>query len=845
MIQHLCTDWLLRQEPLVMGAEAHAAVIHKQEGWLHVSALPCDIHQPLLEQELLDDPSVGDNCFKCEWIEKRSWWFLKTFTVDEEVLASPVVDLIAEGLDAEADIFLNNTPLGHHHSQTYPFKASVSHLLHSGENRLLIRVTSGLEYYCENDTSSMQPHIAGARASKRGDDRRVMVRKPAYTYGWDWNPRIATCGITGDVRLEAGRGVAIHDACFSTLSIDQYNANIRISVEVETLHPTNTYDLSVKTAIWFDGKLVVQCAKTLFATAGVNYVDLDMTIENAALWWPNGMGGQPLYSVTVEAGVQDGADSRTFSVGIRTVELDTARIDEANRYFRFMVNGKPMFAKGGNWETPDSLYARITDEKYDKLVKEAQQAHFNMFRFNGVGAYERDAFYDACDRYGILVWNDFTFSCSVFPDNLAWFMQECEREIEHVIRRLRNHPSIALWCGSNECQWLMQRWEFWKEDQYPAPYQGGVSIYNRVMPKLVRSLSPQIPYWNSSPFGGDDLNCNEYGDRHHWHDAFMNADMNRRITPEIYDELDCKFCSEFGCIGPTKLSTIQKYYGSENITVGSKIWELHTNTFEKKTIKAAIERHYHSRADELELKDYLLYAGLFQGVTLGYAYESMRNARYNYGALLWSYNDCWGEVGWSIIDYYTTRKISYYFVKRALAHQCLIIRDVDGKRTITCFNDTLEQLSFTLEHGYVTHEGIYEDVLKEKISVPPLSRTLLASVEARQYNFTSGVYFARAIEDSGLTAAILRKGNAREHNLSKPELVVMNLAILGTELGFDVMSDHFAHAVYFDLPDDIRLSDEYFDLLPGETRHITAQADEPFAADLAVQVNSIHSGLLC
>lgn len=845
MIQYLNTNWSMRHEALDTSAAEHAAVINAREGWLHVSNLPCDIHMPLIEQGSMEDPSVGDNCFKCEWIEKRSWWFLKTFTVDEEVLASPVVDLIAEGLDAEADIFLNFTPLGHHRSQTYPFRASVSHLLRPGENKLLIRVTSGLEYYCDNDTATMQPYIAAERANKRGDDRRVMVRKPAYTYGWDWNPRIATCGITGEVRLEAGRGVVIRDIGFTTLSINRNDALVRVQVEAETLHPTNTYDLSIKATVRYEAILIAQCVRTIFATAGINYIDLDMTIKNAALWWPNGMGEQPLYSVKVEAEVKDGADARAFNVGIRTVELDMSRIDDANRYFRFKVNGKPMFAKGGNWETPDSLYARITDEKYDKLVREAQRANFNMFRFNGVGAYERDAFYDACDRYGILVWNDFAFSCSVYPDNVGWFLQECEREIEHVIRRLRNHPSIALWCGSNECQIMMQMWQFWKDDQYPAPYQGGVRIYNSIIPRLIHSLSPQIPYWNCSPFGGEDLNCNEYGDRHHWGDAFMNGNMNRRITPEVYDELDCKFCSEFGCVGPTKLSTIQKYYGSESITVGSIIWELHTNTFEKKTIKAAIERHYYSRADELGLNDYLLYAGLFQGISLGYAYEAMRNAGHNYGALLWSYNDCWGEVGWSIIDYYTTRKISYYFVKRALAHQYLIIRDIDGKRVITCFNDTLEQLVFTLEHGYVTHEGIYEDVLKEKIVVPPLSRTVLVNVEARQYNFNIGVYFARPVENCGLTAAILRKGNARERCLSEPELVVMNLAIIGTNLDFDVMSDHYAHALYFDLPDDIRLSDEYFDLLPGETRHITAQADEPFATDLAVRVKSIHSGLLC
>jgi beta-mannosidase len=841
MIQHLDSVWLLRHEALDTGPGGHAAVLNARDNWLDVSRLPCDVRMPLIENGLIEDPSVGDNCFRSAWIENRSWWFLKTFTADDAVLTAHRAELVVEGMDAEADLFLNGAPLGHHRSQTYPFRAPVAHLLQPAENKLLIRVTSGLEYYCENDISRMRPHTEVYAGGVRGDARRTMIRKPAYVYGWDWNPRIVTCGI-GSVRIEAWRGVAIRDVGFSTVSINNGDAKVRVSVEAETLHPTNTWDLTIGARIYSGGKEVTSCRKTIYATAGLNCVEMDLTILRALLWWPNGMGDQPLYRIVIDAEVEDGSDSRSFAAGIRTLELDTSRIDNSNRYFRFLVNGKPVFMKGGNWETPDSLYRRISDEKYDRLVKEAQNANFNMFRFTGVNAYERDAFYDACDKYGIMVWNDFTFSCSVYPDDKAWFLHECEREIEHVLRRLRNHPSLALWCGSNECQWHMQMWGFWKEDPYPEIYQGGVRIYNTLIPKLVNWLTPNIPYWNSSPFGGQDLNCNEYGDRHHWLTAFMSTDMNRRITPEIYDEVDCKFCSEFGCIGPVKFSSLRKYYGPGDIVVGSKIWELHTNTNEKLTVQAAIERHYHSKAGELKLEDYLLFAGLFQGITLGYAFEAMRNAQYNYGALLWSYNDCWGEVGWSIIDYYLTRKISYYFVKRALAHKRLIIRETNDGRIITCLNDTQEQLEFILEYGYAGFDGIYSKTRQIKAVVPPLSKTVLIKENASQFDDSNGVFFARTIDDSGLLPVILRKRNIRELNLPDPSLSIRNLVFNGSNLSFDITAGNYAHAVHFNLPDDVMFSDAYFDLLPGETRHIQAEAHEDFVAGIEIKPLFIQRG---
>ncbi|NJD02389.1 MAG: beta-mannosidase [Ruminiclostridium sp.] len=841
----LKNDWKLRYEELYCDKNYYTAVTNKEEGWFDIETLPCDVHVPLIENGIIEDPVIAGNCFKCEWIEDKSWWFRKIFNAGEDLINSQNSELVIEGLDVKADLFLNGTYLGHHGSAMYPFRKDVRDILHEGENILVIRVTSGLEYYSELELSKIKDYIAceykGGRGP-RGDNRRVFVRKPQYVYGWDWNPRIATCGIMGDARIEAYKEIAVRNVRFTTNKLSGNDAEIAVEAEIENLYPISTLDVNVRLDICFNDAPVQSVEKEAFMTSGLNYVEFDVTINNPRLWWPNGMGGQNLYTVKICATAPDNnSDYREIKAGIRTVKLNTDKISNTSRMFAFEINGIRTFCKGGNWETPDSIYSRISDDKYELLVREAKEANFNMFRFNGVNAYERDFFYECCDRYGILIWQDFAgFSCAAYPDEMDWFRHEVEKEADYQTKRLRNHPCIALWCGSNECQCLLLTYRknsYWAGDKKPASPAGTV-IYNKIIPWTVRKNCPDVPYWNSSPYGGaTDLESNDYGDRHHW--IFLDADsgMNERITLEEYDKIACKFVSEFGCIGPTKKSSLYKYYGSENVDMESSIWKMHTNTFEKDIIKAAISKHY-TDAKVLSLDEYLLYAGLFQGVMLGYALESMRYAENNYGALIWSFNDAWGEVGWSIIDYYTTRKISYYFVKRALAHKKLILREDEGKINIICMNDTRDMLEFELEYGYMTFDGMKEDTVREKVTVGPFTKAVVAArIKKGPYDTLKGLYYARADENSGIAPATLRTGDFKNLFIPQPVISLTGLNECKGKVAFTVTSDKYAHGVHFGLNDDALLSDEYFDLLPGESRKITVLND-----NIEIAIDDINPG---
>ncbi|MCL5070473.1 MAG: beta-mannosidase [Actinobacteria bacterium] len=838
--QGLNKDWKLRYEELYYNKDYYAEISEKKDSWYDVETLPCDIHIPLIEKGEMGDPVIADNCFKCEWIENKSWWFKKVFRAGKELITSENSELVIEGLDAEADLFLNGVHLGHHKSTTYPFRKDIRDILNEGENILVIRVTSGLEYYSEFELSKIKDFIRAVYKTSgepRGDDRRVFVRKPSYVYGWDWNPRIATCGIMGDARIEAYNEIAIRNVKFTTKKLSGETAEVTVEAEIENLYPITTLDAVVDFEIIFDDITVQSMQKDLFMTAGVNYVTFDLTINDAKLWWPNGLGEQNLYKIKISAKTAKGSnDNYEFKTGIRTIKLNTDKINGSSRMFFFEVNGTPVFGKGGNWETPDSLYGRITDDKYERLVSEAKEANFNMFRFNGVNAYERDYFYDCCDRYGILIWQDFTFSVSAYPDEVEWFRHEAEKEVDYQTKRLCNHPCIALWCGSNECQWSLtmfslEKSSYFEGDKKPAS-PGGTILWNEVMPRIIRNNSPDIPFWNSSPFGGMDLNSNEYGNNHRWHAGFMNDDMIVRITPEEYDKIACKFISEFGCVGPTKKSSIYNYYGSEDIDIKSSIWKLHTNTFEKDTVKAAIAKHY-TDPETLSLDGYLLYAGLFQGMMLGYAFESMRNAKNNFGGLVWSYNDCWGEVGWSIIDYYLTRKISFYFVKRALAHKKLIMRESGNMIDVVCLNDTRDLLEFDLEYGYQTFEGGKKDAEVKRVIVQPSSKAaVIAQFKKSSHDTLKGLYYASPGKRSGMTPALLRSADFRNLLLSHPEIRINDLKVNGENTFFTVTSDKYVHGVHFGLKDDLLLSDEYFDLLAGESRGVTVSGkDAPASID--------------
>lgn len=886
---NLVNGWMVRQAPLDWGAE-QAATIEASAGTLPVVStqieseaavnadrttgaqsvdcwftadLPCDVRMPLIAAGRMADPVIGDHCFAGDWIENRSWWMRNVFAIAHDPLIWDEAQLVLDGLDAEAQIWLNGVWLGRHRTAFAPFSRDVRRFLRIGENQILVRLTSGLEGVSDADLSQVDRAVSTESKDNRGDRRRAFVRKPQYAFGWDWGPRVATVGIAGPAELVFRRRVAVrgvnlvvepfgeesaatvHTGGESAATVQtgkEPPATVRVSVEVENLRAIETIDADLEVVFRDRGETAGQTVcRDLLLRSGLNVVDCLVTIDSPHLWWPNGMGEQHLYTVSVavrtpgaihhvddqtvalEVAAHDPADSAgdnwpDFAWGLRIIELDQGRIGPDSRRFLFRVNNVPVFAKGANWIPADAIYMRAGDAKLNHLVAEAAVAGFTMLRVWGGGRYEPDAFYTACDRHGILVWQDLMFACAAYPDHLDWFRQVVEDEIRHQVRRLRHHACLTLWCGNNENQMIYRA----RMHGGLTPADGrtlGLTIYNQMAPRITGHESPQIPYWNSSPFGGSEPNARQVGDRHHWNDAMMNAEMEKRITPELFDGVGARFVSEYGYPGPCPRPSVERYFGGQPIRRDGRIWAMHTNSFEKDTVAAGIRKHYTDRdlTRDDALDDYLLVAGLTQALMLGYTLEALRADPDCSGALFWMFNDCWGEVGWSIVDYALMRKPSFYAVKRAFSPIRLILRRSGDAVVLIGCNDSGQPRQLNLTAGWLAIDGTSDRTEPLRVHMPahhhgPLIRMPLGSGDARRE-----LWVVRSAD--GLVPAVLRLVPWRGLVLTDARLSVTKRGTDRDDALLTVRAEQYAHAVH--LIDDYRPCDDaFFDLLPGEERMV-------------------------
>lgn len=822
----LNAGWKVVEAPLDWGKEQlEAAAAREAEGM--PAQLPCDVHTPLEQAGRIRDVVRADYCFEAEWIERRSWWFFKHFSGGEVDLTADVIELTLESLDACAEVFLNGQWLGGHRSAHFPFVAGIKGRVRPGDNLLAVRLTTGLEQVSDQDLAEINwavCHEEGNGCPERGDRRRAFVRKPQYAIGWDWGPKAVTCGIVKGAFIQCHHKTAIRGAHLTTRRAGR-DALVGLELTVDQLDIIATKDADVEVTLSLDGR---PCAhlleRDILLTSGLNYLDFELELKDAQLWWPSGYGAQPLYTVEVTVSCEGHCTRlEPFEFGVRTIELDTSRTGPDTRAFALKVNGVPIFCKGGDWIPADSVYARVSAEKYQALVAEAREANFNMLRVWGGGLYERDEFYQACDRMGILLWHDFMFGCASYPDHLDWFRALVDRELDYQTRRLRNHACLALWCGNNEDHWIFNALDNpqWNIDIcYEKQY--GLYTANVQAKRAVRANCPEIPYWNSSPYGGERPNADGVGDVHHWHSCMMNPEMAKRIEPKEYDKVMSRFVTEYGYPGPCSMASIADYFDGAPIDRTSRVWEMHNNTFEKKTVAAGIEKHYLDGAAQLSLEDYILYAGMVQSTMLGYSLEALRFKDFCAGALFWMYNDTWGEVGWTIVDYYLRRKISFYGVKRAFEPIKLMMRVVDGQLVVMGANDTDQEVELSeAQLGYLSLDGSERRLSSLPIRLEPRSRSCLYRGALPEGDLLKGLVVL-ITGDARVEPAALRQHDLRALKRSPAQVQVLSEVREGDDVLVTLTAPVYVHGVH--LPGELKCSDNYFDLLPGQVKLVRVES---------------------
>ena len=542
-----------------------AAVDYRPEGWI-AATVPGDVHLDMARAGLIADPLFGRNAETCYWMDEEAWWYRRTF----EVPAGSTWDraeLRFDGLDTTAAVWLNGVLAGESDNFFKPLTCDVSSIIREGENVLSVRLNCGL--LAARD-KPFEKYYDWMRGHWPENLPRPWIRKPAYTFQWDWSPRLLTCGIWQGVSLDLHRSLAIRDV-FLTSRVETGRAVVSVEVEAENF-ATETRQAYFTARL--KGDTIYSAGLEATLAPGSNKVTLRLPVARPRLWWPNGSGEPYLYDFELALGDAEAPRDRfACRYGIREVALIQEPQAGGSQSFVFAINGQRIFAKGANWAPADCFPATLNRGRYHALVAEAAGANFNMFRVNGVGLYEKDSFFDCCDELGILLWQDFTYSCGHYPDDDDGFMAEARREAESIVRRLRNHPSLAMWCGNNENQQL----HYISQQTGDVDHFYGREIYHRLLPEVCRSLDPTRPYWPGSAYGGDNPNDPRLGDRHAW-DVSLGKEGD---SYRGYAKDTATFVSEFGFLAPPLKDSLARFLPPDQAAPGSPAWMFHNNIFER------------------------------------------------------------------------------------------------------------------------------------------------------------------------------------------------------------------------------------------------------------------------
>ena len=778
--------------------------------WLPAQ-VPGSVHTDLLALGRIPDPFVADNELRVQWVAERDWEYRLTFQATPDLPAEERVFLVCDGLDTLADVTLNGQPLGHAENMFRRYRWDVTPLLVEGENELRIFFPAPVTYIRARQAE--QPLVCPSQSIPGGP----YLRKAPCQFGWDWGPQLPPIGIWQDIRLEGYSAARLDD-----VHLRQHHTDGRVTVSADvTIERWAEADLKAVLRLTApDGRTQeVKVVPKGDATTGT----LAVEVSDPQLWWPNGYGAQPLYAV--EVALYQGetlCDRRTFQLGLRTLEL-RQEPDEFGTSFTFVVNGVPIFAKGANWIPADSFPTRVSDAHLEHLINSAASAHMNMLRVWGGGFYEEDRFYDLCDRYGILVWQDFIFSCSMYPDDEAFFENVRVEAVENV-RRLRHRASLALWCGNNEMEWGWVAWG-WNDPKYRRFKEAYDRMFHHLLPEICAAEDPDHPYWPSSPSSNtpfEDPNGVQAGDTHNWEVWHGNRPF------EAYREHNSRFVSEFGFQSLPSLETIRTYADESEWNMTSYIMEHHQrNEVGNSKIITYMTDHFRLPKD-FESLVYLTQVLQAEAVRIGVEHWR-RNRHRTGGTLYWQLNDCWPVASWSSLDYFGRWKALHYAARRFYAPVLLSAEDWGTEVALHVTSDLTDEWQGTVRWSLETLEGEVLEAGEEAVTVPALS-----SVRVCELDFSDQISAENRREvvvvyelwqgDERLSMGLLPFVATKHLELTDPEL---RYTVRETDGGFEieVTAQRLARFVWLELDGaDVVFDDNYFDLPAGRTVTVTLPA---------------------
>lgn len=781
-----------------------------EQRWMSATVPGCNF------TDLFDNGAIDDPFFRCQeqnlqWIEQHDWEYKLVFDVKESLLKKETVTLIFDGLDTYCDVFLNGNLILTSNNMFVGQRVDCKSKLTEHNNELLVVFKSPIEQALPLCASN--GFVYPAENDKTDKKLSVYTRKAPYHYGWDWGPKFVTSGIWRDVRLEATGHCRIEHADYELLSLDSEQASLVFNVELNQNCESQTI-------------IVVRCDQApelaVQGQVGIasNRLKLAVNIKNPQRWWPNGLGDAFLYQFSLELMVDKLlVDSTDIEIGLRTIEV-VNQPDLQGESFYLKVNDHPVFMKGANYIPSDSFLNRVDENKYREVIESAVSANMNMLRVWGGGIYESDEFYRLADHNGILIWQDFMFACTLYPADED-FIKTVSQEAKYNIRRLKNHPCLALWCGNNEVEMGIADWQWQEKFDYSDELFERLKedyriLFKHVLPELVAEYDPARFYLSSSPISFWENNADDNkGDNHFWgvwHGEQPFSEFRNRVP---------RFMSEYGFQSFPLFESVKRYSIPDDWHIDSEVMKLHQKHPRGNQLITQYMLEEYRQPKDFESFLYMSQIVQSQGMKIGF--EAHRLAMpFCMGTLYWQFNDCWPVASWSSIDYYGNWKALHYQAKRSFEPIAVFIEENDEIVTVSVVSDLLTRQKVNLNLTLMSFDG---ETLWHDQQVTDVKSNACTEVYAISNSKLLGgkkenqVVFVAAIKqfdsDTPLSESLHYFCKTKDLHLASPNIQTRAIRQEG-KLTVVLQSDTLVRQLCIDIDDRVdNFSDNFFDLLPG------------------------------
>jgi beta-mannosidase len=800
----------------------------------HPAQVPGVVQTDLLRSGLIPDPFDRDNEFRLQWIGLADWEYQTTFQVDVAALAHEHMDLVFEGLDTFADVYLNEQNILNADNMFRRWRIPAKALLKPGANTLRIVFHSAVEKMIPY-VKSLPYALPSISTNNFGNEENIATapytRKAPYHYGWDWGPRFMTAGIWQPIRLETWDALRIENFHIHQQGISADLANVTAELEIEATRPTTaTISLAHNE---MSGPQSSDGNQTLQLNTGINHLSFPLRIVSPRLWYPVGYGAQNRYrfSAAIRIGRETAAHAES-KTGLRSVELRRVP-DQWGKSFEFVVNGISVFAKGADVIPFDSFANRVTPENHRNILQSARDAHMNMVREWGGGYYESDDFYDICDELGIMVWQEFMFGGDMVPGDTS-FQENVRQEAIDQIKRLRDHPSIVLWCGNNEVETAWHHWGDRRDfqasispDTRDRVWQDYVILFADVLKSAVAQYADPVPYVPSSPSANfEEAPDNPHnGDMHYW------AVWHQQAPPEDYTKQFPRFMSEFGFQSFPEMRTIHAFANkTEDFDIHSTVMQAHQkNKGGNDRILTYMLREYREPKD---FASFVYLSQVQQAEIIKIGAEHLRRQRpRTMGSLYWQLNDCWPVASWASIDYYGHWKALHYYARRFYDDVLVSPFLHDDRVDVYVVSDKLQPVSGTVHVRLLDFSG---NVLLEQtkdVQIAAQSSGISFTMDKAALAAKGDLHRSFLVFDLDVAGKKVSRNLVFfdvTHNLELPAApkIETTLSKSAEDYTVTLQSSKLARNVFLSFGDlETQTSDNYLDLLPDEV--VTVRVKSP------------------